>query len=133
MPSARTTPKGYQRAHALRQELTPAERRLWACLSRQQLGVRFRRQHALGIYIADFCCIQKKLIIELDGSQHLEQDDYDRERTRHLEALGFRVIRFWNNELMNDIEGVIKAILFALEECPPSESPPVCADQKTCY
>jgi len=78
-------------------------------------AVRFRRQHAIGTYITDFCAPRKKIIIELDGSQHLEQEEYDEERTKYLEAQGYKVIRFWNNQVMNDIDGVIKEIVFALE------------------
>jgi very-short-patch-repair endonuclease len=72
-------------------------------------GVRCQG-HAIGNYIVDFCAPRKKLIIELDGSQHLEQQDYDEERTRYLEARGYRVLRFWNNDVMNNIDAVLKAI-----------------------
>jgi len=88
----------------LRKELTPAEGKLWSRIRNDQLGVNFRRQHAIGIYIPDFVCIHKKLIIELDGSQHLEQEEYDKERTKYLETQGYRVIRYWNNDVMNNIE-----------------------------
>jgi len=106
------------RTHAieLRKELTPAEHKLWAMIRNDRLGVNFRRQHAIGIYIPDFACIEKKLIIELDGSQHLEQEEYDKERTKYLESQGYKVIRFWNNDVMNNIEGVILAIMYALEK-----------------
>jgi very-short-patch-repair endonuclease len=117
MPPRRTTPKGYENARQLRHELTPAERKLWATLRGDQLnGASFRRQHAIGPYIADFCSIKAKLIIELDGSQHLEQEEYDAERTKYLEAQGYTVIRFWNNEVLNNLDGVILAITYALEE-----------------
>jgi len=116
MPARRTTPKGYENARKLRKELTPAERKLWAALRNDQMGVNFRRQHAIGNYIPDFCCIKKKLIIELDGGQHVEQAEYDAERTKFLESQGYKVIRFWNNEVMNDINGVIRNIQFALED-----------------
>ena len=116
MPSKRTTPKGYERARQLRKEMTPAEKKLWAYLRGNKInGVKFRRQHAVGSYILDFCAIQKKLIIELDGSQHLDQEEYDEERTKYLAAQGYRVLRFWNNQVMNDIESVIKEIAYALE------------------
>ncbi|MCK6566191.1 MAG: DNA (cytosine-5-)-methyltransferase [Chloroflexi bacterium] len=111
----RSNPKTRTRAIELRKELTPAERKLWARIRNDQLGVNFRRQHAIGKYIPDFVCIKKKLIIELDGSQHLEQEEYDGERTKFLESQGYKVIRFWNNQIMNDINGVIKVIQFALE------------------
>lgn len=103
MPVRRTTPQGYETARKLRKELTPAERKLWAVIRNDQLGVNFRRQHAIGKYIPDFACIKKKLIIELDGSQHIEQAEYDAQRTEFLQSQGYKVIRFWNNEVMNDI------------------------------
>jgi len=103
------------RAGELRKELTPAERKLWAYLRGDKLnGVNFRRQHAIGNYIVDFVSIKKKLVIELDGSQHLEQAKYDVERTRYLESQGYRVIRFWNNDVMNDMKGIFRAIEIAL-------------------
>jgi very-short-patch-repair endonuclease len=106
-----------RRAGELRKELTPAEQRLWAYLRGDKLnGVNFRRQHALGKYIVDFCSVKAKLIIELDGNQHLEQEAYDAERTMFLESKGYRVLRFWNNEVLNDIEGVLGAIDLALED-----------------
>lgn len=117
MPSRRTTPKGYERARALRKELTPAEHKLWAYLRGNKFkGISFRRQHAIGNYIVDFCAIKNKLIIELDGSQHLEQEEYDAERTAFLESKGYNVLRFWNNEVMKDIQGVLRTIDLALED-----------------
>lgn len=104
-------------AGELRKELTPTERKLWSRIRNDQLnGVNFRRQHAVGKYIPDFCSPKEKLIVELDGSQHLEQQEYDEERTKYFESLGYRVIRFWNNQIMNDMDGVILAIIYALEE-----------------
>ncbi len=79
-------------------------------------GVNFRRQHAIGRYVVDFVSIKQKLIIELDGSQHLGQEERDAGRTQYLESQGYKVIRFWNDKVMNDIEGVAKAIQFALED-----------------
>ena len=113
----RSNPKTMHHAGELRHELTLAEQKLWAYLRlMREDGVRFRRQHAIGTYITDFCEPHKKLIVELDGSQHLEQEDYDSERTKYLELQGYKVIRFWNNDVMNNIEGVILAITYALEE-----------------
>ena len=111
----RSNPKTRTHAIELRKESTPAERKLWAVIRNDQLGVNFRRQHAVGNYIPDFVCIEKKLIIELDGSQHLEQEEYDNERTKYLESLGYKVIRFWNNDVTNNIDGVILAIIYAME------------------
>jgi very-short-patch-repair endonuclease len=116
MPSKRTSPKGYERARQLRKEMTPAEKKLWTYLRGNKInGVKFRRQHAVGSYILDFCAIQKKLILELDGSQHLDQEEYDEERTIFLNAQGYRVLRFWNSQVMDDIENVIKEITYTLE------------------
>jgi very-short-patch-repair endonuclease len=112
----RSTPTIMHRAGELRREPTPAERKLWAYIRNEKLGVKFRRQHAIGSFIPDFVCVQKKLILEMDGSQHLEQQEYDDERTKYFEAQGYKVLRFWNNEIMNDINGVITKIQFALEE-----------------
>lgn len=115
MPAKRSNPKTMHRAGELRKELTPAEKKLWANLRGDKLnGVNFRRQHAIGNYIVDFVSIKEKLIIELDGSQHLEQEAYDIERTRYLEAKGYKVIHFWNNDVLNDINGVFRAIELAL-------------------
>jgi len=115
MPPKRATLTGYQSAHQLRKEPTPAESKLWACLRGNKLnGVSFRRQHAIGKYIVDFCAVKLKLVIELDGSQHIEQSEYDVARTSYLESQGYKVIRFWNNQVMNDIQGVVGAINTAL-------------------
>ena len=92
-----------RRAGNLRKDMTPAERKLWAYLRRSQLGLRFRRQHAIGKFIVDFCCIKKKIIVELDGSQHLDMQEYDESRRKYLESRGYRVTRFWNNDVMNEI------------------------------
>lgn len=77
-------------------------------------GTHFRRQHAIGPYIVDFCAVKPKLIIEVDGSQHLEQEEYDRERTEYMESKGYRVLRFWNNEVMEEIDTVMGVILAEL-------------------
>ena len=117
MPYNRTSPSGYQQAHKLRQAQTPAEIRLWAFLRRKQMqGARFRRQHALGPYVVDFCAPARKLAIEIDGAQHSEQVDYDTEHTAYLDSRGYRVLRFWNAEIMNDIVRVLNTICQALEQ-----------------
>lgn len=116
MPSRRSTPKTMHRAGELRKDPTPAEAKLWAYLrSLRADGVRFRRQHTLGTYITDFCSPGRKLVIEVDGSQHLEQEAYDTERTAFLASKGYRLLRFWNSQVMNQIEDVMAAILEALE------------------
>ena len=77
-------------------------------------GVHFRNQHAIGSYVVVFCAPRKKLIIELDGSQHLEQEEYDNERTVFFKSKGYRVLRFWNNDVLNDLDSVLKVILWTL-------------------
>jgi very-short-patch-repair endonuclease len=109
-------PKG---ALARRLRLTPtdAEIRLWSRLRRKQLeGYRFRRQHPLGPYVVDFFCATAKLIVEVDGGQHAEDGEA---RTNWLEARGYRVIRFWNNDVLANTEGVLHMILDALRADPP--------------
>jgi very-short-patch-repair endonuclease len=76
--------------------------------------VHFRNQHAVGNYIVDFCAPRKKLIIELDGSQHLEQQEYNNERNTFLQSKGYRVLRFWNYDVMNNIDSVLRVIYEAL-------------------
>lgn len=112
----RSNPKTKHNAIQLRKALTPAERKIWSRIRNDQLEVNFRRQHAIGNFIPDFVCIEKKLILELDGSQHLEQVEYDEERTKYFETLGYKVIRFWNHDVMNNIEGVLLAIMNTLEK-----------------
>jgi very-short-patch-repair endonuclease len=115
MPAKRSNSKTMRQAVKLRKELTPAEKKLWAYLRGDKLnGVSFRRQHAIGNFIPDFVSIKKKLIIELDDSQHIEQAEYDVERSRYFESLGYKVIRFWNNQVENDIAGVVRTIEMAL-------------------
>jgi len=99
------------RARELRREETEAEHLLWKRLRNRQLaGVKFRRQHPIGPFIADLCCVDAKLVIELDGEPHASHDEYDRERTEHLEARGYRVLRFWNDEVLANPEAVLKRI-----------------------
>jgi len=113
----RTTPKIFKRAKELRRDMTPHERKLHPNLRAHQMGeVHFRPQHAIGNYIADFCAPRRKLIVELDGSQHLEQDEYDTERTAFFESKGYRVLRFWNNDVTNNLESVLTVIWDALKE-----------------
>jgi very-short-patch-repair endonuclease len=94
----------------LRKEITPEEKRLWFQLRNNSLGYRFRRQHSIGNFIADFFCAEKRLIIELDGSQHLDNKEADRERTAYFESLGIKVIRFWNSEVKNNLDEVMAKI-----------------------
>ena len=100
-----------ERARQLRKNQTDAEKSLWQHLRRRQIdGWRFRRQHPIGNYIVDFFCFEKGLVVEIDGGQHSEQVDYDEERTKWLESQGYRVLRFWNNEVLREIEAVKQVI-----------------------
>lgn len=113
----RTTPKIFGRAKALHRTMSPAEAKLWKHLRAHRMGgVHFRNQHAIGTYIVDFCAPRKKLIIELDGSQHLGQEEYDKERTAFLESKGYRVLRFWNSAVMNKTDAVLQVIWSVLRE-----------------
>ena len=100
----------------LRQNATDAERRLWSLLRNRRLQhYKFRRQHPIGAFVADFACTKHRLVVEADGGQHNESAA-DARRTAWLESQGWRVIRFWNNEILANTEGVLIAILQALNE-----------------
>ena len=104
-------------ARALRSNLTDAEQCLWQRLRRRQIaGVKFRRQQRIGHFIVDFVCFVRRLIVEVDGGQHAEQLQYDEQRTRWLEGLGFRVLRFWNNDVLANTDAVAQVILDAVEK-----------------
>lgn len=123
MPYTSTT-KIRKNAKELRKNLTPAEEKLWGHLRGHRTGnVHFRRQHAIGNYIVDFCASSQKLVIELDGSQHLEQQEYDKERTAYLNSKGYRVLRFWNNEVMNNIDTVLTVIWSDIQKHQKAKNP----------
>lgn len=105
------------RARRLRRQATDAERLLWRKLRGKSLGAKFRRQAPIGPYIVDFVCFEKKLVIELDGSQHASPQGraYDATRTQWLESQGFRVLRFWDNQVLTETEGVLERILQELK------------------
>lgn len=112
----RTTAKIFNRARELRHMQTPEEVKLWSRLRNHQLaGVGFRRQHAVGNFIVDFCAPSAKLVVELDGSQHSETENQDEERTTFLNSKGYRVIRFSNFEINEDIDAVLRKIHSAIE------------------
>ena len=112
------------RARELRQDMTDAEQRLWHHLRNRQLsGHKFRRQHDIEHYIADFACTEALLIVELDGGQHADQADYDERRMQHLQARGYRVLRFWNNDVLTNIESVLTVILGSLASPAPHPDP----------
>jgi very-short-patch-repair endonuclease len=105
--------------------MTDAERKLWYALRYKTLpGLRFRRQMPVGNYIVDFCCLKSKLIIEVDGGQHAARQQYDLARTRFLESRGFRVLRLWDNEVLNNLDGAVEFIIEALGQSPHPHLPP---------
>ena len=105
------------RARTLRKSLTDVENKLWSQLrGRQVSGVKFRRQHPIGPFIVDFCCVERGLVVELDGSQHAERNAADERRTRLIERSGYRVLRFWDSEVLINLYGVLERISEALED-----------------
>lgn len=115
MPVNNTTPQMKHRARELRQNMTEAEVKLWSSMRAHQMeDFHFRRQHAIGNYVVDFCAPRHKLIVEVDGGKHLEQREYDDERTDFLESRGYKVLRFWNHEVLKDIDAVLLAIYLAV-------------------
>lgn len=97
-------------ARRLRRESTDAETQLWFQLRARRLdGRKFRRQHPIGAFVVDFVCLKSRLVVEVDGDQHANRKSSDDERTRFLEARGYRVLRFWNNEVLETMEGVLTA------------------------
>ena len=112
------------RVRAARRDSTPAERKLWSKLRARQLGgLKFRRQVWLGTYIADFFCAEAKLVVEVDGDTHAAQVGYDQRRTEWVAREGFRVIRFANRDVLNNIEGVIQQLLLELPSPSQSDEP----------
>jgi very-short-patch-repair endonuclease len=106
--------------------MTDSERKLWGGLRAEQLGVKFRRQHPLGSYIADFACLAPRLIVELDGSQHQMQQGYDERRDAFFRAQGFEVLRFASNDPFINLDGVRQAIANRLVELAPPAPIPAC-------
>ena len=127
----RISSKVTNNVRALRKNMTDVEQQLWYKIrSRQLQNFRFRRQHPIGQYIVDFICLEKKLIIELDGSQHAEdQKKYDSIRDLWLTQQGFKVLRFWNNDVLNNMDGVLITICQYL---PPSQPSPLKGEGADC-
>ena len=114
-----------QRPQELRRNSTDAERKLWQALrARQVAGAKFRRQHTVGTYIVDFVSFDATLVIELDGGQHADQIAYDQARTASLHAAGFHVLRYWNNQVIAEIDSVLDDIHRLVSERMQTPSPP---------
>ena len=108
----------------LRNNMTDAEQSLWRCLRRKQMSdFKFRRQHPLGDYIIDFVCLEVMLAVEVDGGQHNAQEAEDTVRTEYLKRAGFRVLRFWSNEVLGDVDSVTAVIWRVLHELDPTPIP----------
>ena len=103
-----------QCARSLRKQSTDTERHLWYYLRANRLGYKFKRQVPIGTYIVDFVCLEKRLVIELDGGQHFDNQTYDMKRTAWLKAHGFNVLRFWNNDVLQQTPSVIDVIMNTL-------------------
>jgi very-short-patch-repair endonuclease len=113
------------RVRQLRREMTPAEKLLWSRLRSRRLdGFKFRSQVWLGAFIADFYCWEAKLIVEVDGSQHADRIGYDSARSQKPAGQGYQVLRFWNNQVLGELEAVLAAIRVELLACVPSPSRP---------
>jgi very-short-patch-repair endonuclease len=104
----------------LRKNQTKEEILLWSKIRNNQIGYKWRRQVSIGRYVADFYCRENFLTVELDGSQHLENKEYDKEREKFFKLLGIKTLRFWNSEVMENLEEVINKILYNLECRTPS-------------
>lgn len=112
-----------ERAQSLRRNMTDAGNRVWYYLQNRRLGgYKFVREHVIGNYIADFVCREKKLVIKIDGSQLMDAIEYDSLHTKDLKHRGYRVLRVWNHEVFNNIQGVMDSILNLLDAAP--HSPP---------
>ena len=108
----------------LRRNMTDTENRLWSRLKRRQVnGYKFRRQFPLGAYIADFVCLEARLIIEVDGGQHVEQREKDELRDKWLVSQNFRVLRFWNNDVLRNTDAVVEEIVQTLKSTPTPSLP----------
>jgi len=115
------------RVRRLRNQATDTERLLWYFLRRAQLGRRFRRQFPIIPYVVDFACIEARLVVEADGRQHAEPGEHA-SRDAALAAKGWRVLRFWNNDIIANRAGVLQRIVEALEESPRPDPPPLAGE-----
>jgi very-short-patch-repair endonuclease len=112
------------RARTLRANATEAEQKLWSRLRKRQLdGFQFRRQYAIGPFFVDFICLEAKLVIEVDGSQHADREAQDQSRSAFLRINGYRALRFWNSEVMSDVDSVVERIAEVLRQMPRTGKP----------
>ena len=115
----------HMRTRTLRHNVTEAERRVWQILrSRQMKGLKFRRQVPIGRYIVDFVCHEARLVVEVDGGQHDRSSPQEAERGRFLQNQGYRVLRFWNNEVLENLDGIHEKIADALGRVTPTQTLP---------
>jgi len=122
--SRKPPPRVVRRAKNLRRDSTDAEKVLWRYLRNRILeGFKFRRQHMIGPYIVDFVCLEACLVVELDGGQHMDRQDYDEKRSAFLRDKGFSILRFWNNDIFQNIEGVLHSIRGVLMAPSPNPLP----------
>ncbi len=120
MPKQTRNPALRENVRNLRQNMTLAEQRIWHHLRDKRLnGVKFRRQQTIGSYIVDFVSMAHHVVVELDGGQHAMQQTYDEQRTRFLNEQGYRVLRFWNDDVLQHTDAVLTEILRACSEAPP--------------
>ena len=128
LATSKNETRDYHKAKILRQSASFAERLLWNALRQipKEMGLRFRRQHPLHPYIADFVCLKVKLVLELDGESHDVRQDYDRERDENLRQMGYKILRFTNEDVLQNCEGVVQTVLNIVDELAllhPSPSP----------
>jgi very-short-patch-repair endonuclease len=120
LPNDPTLPR--DRARTLRADATEAEQKLWSRLRKKRVcGFQFRRQYSIGPFFVDFVCLRARLILEVDGSQHADQEKQDESRSEFLGTNGYTVLRFWNFEVMSDIDSVLERIAEVLEQTPKAE------------
>ncbi len=114
-----------KKSRHLRQNMTDAEKKLWRGLRKEQVNEsKFRRQFPVGKYIVDFVCLETRLVIEVDGGQHQWQNERDEIRDSWLQSQNFTVVRFWNNEVLENFDGVMAKIMYAMEQPAPHPSLP---------
>jgi very-short-patch-repair endonuclease len=116
----RVPPVLLERARLMRHGAAPAEQKLWWCLRARRLdGLKFKRQHPVGPFVADFYCAEHRLVLEADGASHVDRTEYDEARTRWLNDHGYRVVRYENGDVHEHLDAVLEDILLQVEALPP--------------